>query len=75
MMKKPDAARLRRKFAQARINAEVLHEIQALLDGAVWTPLTLDDVADVMRDNGFQIRDPSEMKVRAPKKARRTTKR
>lgn len=36
---------------------EILLQIQELLDGVEWTPETLDEVAKLLNDNGYRVRD------------------
>lgn len=36
---------------------EIVLRIQELLDGVEWTPATLDEIAQVLSDNGYTIRD------------------
>jgi hypothetical protein len=35
---------------------DLLLAIQELLDGVEWTPRTLDQIADLMTANGYEIR-------------------
>lgn len=40
------------------MNADAsLLAIQELMDGVIWTPDTLDRIADIMRDAGYRIDD------------------
>jgi hypothetical protein len=36
---------------------EIILAIQDLLDGVEWTPATLDEIAALLNDNGYRIRD------------------
>lgn len=38
-------------------NDDALLAIQELLDGVEWTPDTLDEIARIMREAGYRIRD------------------
>jgi len=40
--------------------APLLDRIAAMLDGQVWTPDTLDQIAAILRAAGYQIREPEE---------------
>jgi hypothetical protein len=36
---------------------EIVLTIQLLLDGTVWTASTLEEIATLLRENGYDIRD------------------
>jgi len=38
---------------------DIVLAIQELLDGAVWTPETLNDIASILNCNGYPVRDVS----------------
>jgi hypothetical protein len=37
--------------------SELLQAIQEMLDGVEWTPDTLENIARLLNDNGYPIRD------------------
>jgi hypothetical protein len=39
---------------------ETLLEIQQLLDGTAWSATTLDEIAEIMRQAGYRIRDKDD---------------
>lgn len=47
-------------FAVGYGSEGLLLKIQELLDGVEWTPETLEQIADLMRNNGYRIRDLDE---------------
>jgi hypothetical protein len=38
-----------------------LDAIHACMDGTEWTPGTFDQIADILRESGYVIRDPGEL--------------
>jgi len=36
---------------------DIILAIQELLDGVTWTPETLNDIANVLNNNGYVVRD------------------
>lgn len=40
--------------------SDALLAIQELMDGVEWTPDTLDQIADILRDAGYRVRDLNE---------------
>jgi hypothetical protein len=36
---------------------EIILAIQELMDGVEWTPDTLQEIAELLHENGYQIRD------------------
>ena len=49
---------------------EVLLEIQGLMDGVEWTPDTLDEIAQVMIQAGYRIRNLDDIDTPKPKEFR-----
>lgn len=41
--------------------SDALDAIAALLDGQEWSPDTLDDIARILRDAGYEIRDCNDI--------------
>ena len=39
-------------------NTQIVKDIVELLDGTEWGSQTLDDIANLLREGGYQIRDP-----------------
>lgn len=39
---------------------EALLEIQELMDGVEWTPSTLDEIANILQQAGYRVRDIDE---------------
>ena len=42
---------------------DLLLTIQELLDGVVWSPDTLDSIAELLRENGYRVRDKHDQDV------------
>ena len=40
---------------------EIIERIRKLLDGAEWDVDMLDTIADLLTENGYQVREPDEM--------------
>lgn len=41
-------------------DSDLLLAIQELLSGTVWTPDTLDEIAELMRESGYEIKGVKE---------------
>ena len=46
-------------MTQCERDRDILLAIQAILDGAEWSPDTLDDIASALHHNGYPIKDLS----------------
>jgi hypothetical protein len=42
-------------------DVDLLMAIQELLDGVEWDSDTLEDIATLLNDNGYQVRDPNDL--------------
>jgi len=40
---------------------DALQTIHRLMDGKEWTPETFEQIADVLRDAGYRVRQPEEV--------------
>lgn len=52
------AEKRRAKREETRRDLEALNDIHALLDGTEWGTETLDQIADILRETGREIREP-----------------
>jgi hypothetical protein len=43
--------------------AAILLQIQGLLDGHIWTPDTLEQIAHILNSNGWPVHDPEEVNL------------
>jgi hypothetical protein len=39
---------------------EIVLKIQELMDGVEWTPETLDEIAELLNNNGYKVKDIDE---------------
>ena len=46
-----------KETSKAKRDREALKAIQELLSGSTWTPDTCDEIADILRRNGYAVED------------------